>query len=110
MDFEITSTTALGSNGTSLSTSAPVTQSATNPWSVTTGTVNSPNILSNPLTFTSTAFGIELDANDTTSVPEPGTMILTGSALAAGAISTYFKRRRKDKKSAESETETNQAV
>ena len=28
-------------------------------------------------------------------VPEPATMILTGSALAAGAIGAYFKRRRK---------------
>ena len=28
-------------------------------------------------------------------VPEPTTMILTGSALAAGAIGAYFKRRRK---------------
>ncbi len=28
-------------------------------------------------------------------VPEPATMILTSSALAAGAIGTYFKRRRK---------------
>ena len=32
---------------------------------------------------------------DSTSVPEPATMILTGSALAAGAIGAYFKRRRK---------------
>ena len=31
----------------------------------------------------------------TVSVPEPATMILTGSALAAGAIGAYFKRRRK---------------
>jgi hypothetical protein len=34
---------------------------------------------------------------DTTSVPEPGTMILTGTALAAGAVGAYFKRRRKAK-------------
>ena len=32
---------------------------------------------------------------DSTSVPEPATIILTGSALAAGAIGAYFKRRRK---------------
>ena len=32
---------------------------------------------------------------DPASVPEPATMILTGSALAAGAIGVYFKRRRK---------------
>ena len=32
---------------------------------------------------------------DSASVPEPATMILTGSALAAGAIGAYFKRRRK---------------
>ena len=30
-------------------------------------------------------------------VPEPGTMILTGSALVAGAIGAYIKRRRKSK-------------
>lgn len=30
-----------------------------------------------------------------TSVPEPGTLILTGSALVAGAIGAYFKRRRR---------------
>jgi hypothetical protein len=32
------------------------------------------------------------------SVPEPGTMILTGTALAAGAVGAYFKRRRKPKR------------
>jgi len=32
-----------------------------------------------------------------TAVPEPGTMILTGTALAAGAVGAYFKRRRKAK-------------
>lgn len=32
---------------------------------------------------------------DPTSVPEPGTMILTGSALVAGAICAQIKRRRK---------------
>lgn len=30
-----------------------------------------------------------------TSVPEPGTLILTSSALVAGAIGAYFKRRRR---------------
>lgn len=39
---------------------------------------------------------------DTTSVPEPGTLILTGSALAAGAVGAYFKRRRKTRNEAES--------
>ena len=34
-------------------------------------------------------------ASFTASVPEPATMILTGSALAVGAIGAYFKRRRK---------------
>ena len=34
-------------------------------------------------------------ANLSVTVPEPATMILTGSALAAGAIGAYFKRRRK---------------
>lgn len=33
---------------------------------------------------------------DTTAVPEPGTLILTGSALLAGAIGVYVNRRRKD--------------
>ncbi len=32
-----------------------------------------------------------------TAVPEPSTMILTGTALAAGAVGSYFKRRRKAK-------------
>ena len=35
---------------------------------------------------------------DVTAVPEPGTMILTGAALAAGAVGAYFKRRRKAKR------------
>ena len=34
---------------------------------------------------------------DVASVPEPGTLILTGTALAAGAIGAYIKRRRKAK-------------
>jgi hypothetical protein len=34
---------------------------------------------------------------DAASVPEPGTMILTGTALTAGAIGAYIKRRRKIK-------------
>ena len=33
---------------------------------------------------------------ETTAVPEPGTLILTGSALLAGAIGVYFTRRNKD--------------
>jgi hypothetical protein len=33
---------------------------------------------------------------ETTAVPEPGTLILTGSALLAGAIGVYFTRRHKD--------------
>ena len=33
---------------------------------------------------------------DVTAVPEPGTLILTGSALLAGAIGVYFTRRHKD--------------
>ena len=36
-------------------------------------------------------FGVSL----VVAVPEPATMILTGSALAVGAIGAYFKRRRK---------------
>lgn len=38
---------------------------------------------------------------ETTAVPEPGTLILTGSALAAGAVGAYFKRRRKARTEAE---------
>ena len=34
-------------------------------------------------------------ASLTVAVPEPASMILTGSALAVGAIGAYFKRRRK---------------
>ena len=52
-----------------------------------------------PLNFSGTAFNsgggnyanFELSA----SVPEPATLILTGSALAAGAVGAFFKRRRK---------------
>lgn len=33
---------------------------------------------------------------ETTAVPEPGTLILTGSALLAGAIGVYFTRRHRD--------------
>ena len=33
---------------------------------------------------------------EVTAVPEPGTLILTGSALSAGAIGVYFTRRHKD--------------
>ena len=34
--------------------------------------------------------------DETTAVPEPGTLILTGSALLAGAIGVYFTRRHRD--------------
>ena len=34
--------------------------------------------------------------SETTAVPEPGTLILTGSALLAGAIGVYFTRRHRD--------------
>jgi len=46
------------------------------------------------ITPTSTDLAISL-YYDPASVPEPATMILTGSALAVGAIGAYFKRRRK---------------
>ena len=67
------------------------TYSTTTSSSLTSGTA--------PLNFTGTAFdsgsgnyaNFELSA----SVPEPATLILTGSALAAGAVGAYFKRRRK---------------
>jgi len=38
---------------------------------------------------------------DPASVPEPGTMVLTGSALVAGAICAQIKRRRKKRTEAE---------
>ena len=45
---------------------------------------------------TTAASGVNLfHASLVVAVPEPATMILTGSALAAGAIGAYFKRRRK---------------
>ena len=67
------------------------TYSTTTGSSLTSGT--------SPLNFTGTAFdsgsgnyaNFELSA----SVPEPATLILTGSALAAGAVGAFFKRRRK---------------
>jgi len=34
--------------------------------------------------------------SETTAVPEPGTLILTGSALLAGAIGVYFTRKHRD--------------
>ena len=39
---------------------------------------------------------VEIASAETTAVPEPGTLILTGSALLAGAIGVYFTRRHKD--------------
>ena len=39
---------------------------------------------------------VEIASAETTAVPEPGTLILTGSALLAGAIGVYVNRRRKD--------------
>ena len=53
-------------------------------------------LLETGLNTGSSASGVSLfQASLTVSVPEPATMILTGSALAAGAIGAYFKRRRK---------------
>ncbi len=48
----------------------------------------------NPVNNATTDVGIKL-YYDPASVPEPATMILTGSALAAGAVGAFFKRRRK---------------
>ena len=52
-----------------------------------------------PLNFTGTAFdsgsGAYANFELSASVPEPTTLILTGSALAAGAVGAFFKRRRK---------------
>ena len=59
-----------------------------------TGNITSGTITTgfNETTASDTAlFGVNLAVT----VPEPATMILTGSALAAGAIGAYFKRRRK---------------
>ena len=63
-----------------------------------TGTYNLASTITDywadPLKTANTDLGIRL-FYDSTSIPEPATMILTGSALAAGAIGAYFKRRRK---------------
>jgi hypothetical protein len=64
-----------------------------NPYSVNSSVSN---YLSGPVAGSVGAVAINL-YYDTTSVPEPGTMILTGTALAAGAVGAYFKRRRKAK-------------
>ncbi len=45
------------------------------------------------INFQSVAGQVEVE---TTAVPEPGTLILTGSALLAGAIGVYFTRRHRD--------------
>jgi hypothetical protein len=50
-------------------------------------------IYNNPIPYSSIAGQVEVE---TTAVPEPGTLILTGSALLAGAIGVYFTRRHKD--------------
>ena len=67
------------------------TYSTTTSSSLTSGTA--------PLNFTGTAFdsgsGTYANFELSASVPEPATLILTGSALAAGAVGAYFKRRRK---------------
>lgn len=52
------------------------------------------NYWANPVKNADTDMGVYLYYS-AASVPEPATMILTGSALAAGAIGAYFKRRRK---------------
>ena len=53
-------------------------------------------VLSNGATTDAGVSGVNLfQASLTVNVPEPTTMILTGSALAVGAIGAYFKRRRK---------------
>ena len=52
------------------------------------------NYLSSPVAAAEDNVALKL-FYDSTSIPEPATIILTGSALAAGAIGAYFKRRRK---------------
>jgi len=41
------------------------------------------------------SFMFQFEGNSTTAVPEPSTLILTASALAAGAVGAWVKRRRK---------------
>jgi hypothetical protein len=69
---------------------------------ITTGAdINTSKTINNsiPDWIASASGAVENDAAYTlyAAVPEPGTMILTGSALAAGAVGAYFKRRRKAK-------------
>ena len=64
---------------------------ASSSYSVSTGISN---YWTNPVNTAATDVGITL-YYDPASVPEPATLVLTGSALAAGAIGAFFKRRRK---------------
>ena len=47
-------------------------------------------------------FMFQFEGNSTTAVPEPSTLILTATALTAGAVGAWIKRRRQ--KAAESVT------
>jgi hypothetical protein len=57
-------------------------------------TIGTQNLIIDGIGQTQSIYGtVEVE---TTAVPEPGTLILTGSALLAGAIGVYFTRRHKD--------------
>ena len=57
-------------------------------------TIGAQNLIIDGIGQTQSIYGtVEVE---TTAVPEPGTLILTGSALLAGAIGVYFTRRHKD--------------
>ena len=57
-------------------------------------TIGTQNLIIDGIGQTQSIYGtVEVE---TTAVPEPGTLILTGSALLAGAIGVYFTRRHRD--------------
>ncbi len=60
---------------------------------------------SNPIRGAATNAAISL-YYDPASVPEPGTLILTGTALTAGAIAAFIKRRRRAKSGVAAQGET----
>jgi hypothetical protein len=66
-------------------------------WAVATG----PNYFNTSWTVQPTASNHQMGlliTGETTAVPEPGTLILTATTLAVGAIGVYINRRRKSRK------------
>lgn len=80
----------IGSRASEFYSIGPASGTA-NPYSVNSSVSN---YLSGPVAGTNSDVAINL-YYDPASVPEPGTLILTGSALVAGAVGAYLKRRRK---------------